>query len=210
MPEDLYDILGVDRDAGTEQIRRAYRRQAKKSHPDASGTAESSERFREVERAYETLRDKRKRSEYDREMRQAVRRSEARPSQPSRDVRPTVEPFAPGRPLWDLVDDWVFGLPAGEPVLEVLLSDEEARRGVTLPVEVPTSFACPHCRDAWPWERLACPACGGAGTVRSLRPLRLEIPPGVRHGERFRCEIRGSAPQSASFVVRVLVQSAWG
>jgi molecular chaperone DnaJ len=65
MSEDYYDILGIGKDADPQSIRKAYRRKAKKTHPNASGSTNSSERFRKVEEAYKTLGDARKRKAYD-------------------------------------------------------------------------------------------------------------------------------------------------
>ncbi|HEY5899609.1 MAG TPA: DnaJ C-terminal domain-containing protein [Burkholderiales bacterium] len=63
--KDYYKILGVERGAAEEEIKKAYRRLARKYHPDVSKEANAKERFQEVSEAYETLRDKEKRAAYD-------------------------------------------------------------------------------------------------------------------------------------------------
>src|SRR6185436_131557 len=63
--KDYYGILGVERGAGDEEIKKAYRKLARKYHPDVSKEANAKERFQEVSEAYETLRDKEKRAAYD-------------------------------------------------------------------------------------------------------------------------------------------------
>ncbi|HFC54007.1 MAG TPA: J domain-containing protein [Gammaproteobacteria bacterium] len=64
--KDYYEIMGVARDASQEEIKRAYRRLARKYHPDVSKEADAEARFKEVGEAYEVLKDPEKRAAYDR------------------------------------------------------------------------------------------------------------------------------------------------
>lgn len=63
--KDYYRILGVERDASEDGIRKAYRRLARKYHPDVSKESDAETRMRELNEAYEVLRDKEKRQAYD-------------------------------------------------------------------------------------------------------------------------------------------------
>jgi curved DNA-binding protein len=63
--KDYYKILGVERGAGEDEIKKAYRKLARKYHPDVSKEANAKEKFQEASEAYETLRDKEKRAAYD-------------------------------------------------------------------------------------------------------------------------------------------------
>ena len=59
MAKDFYKILGVDRDASPDQIKKAYRKLAKKFHPDTSEEENAEERFKEIAEAYSVLSDPR-------------------------------------------------------------------------------------------------------------------------------------------------------
>ena len=63
--KDYYEILGVSRAADAEEVKRAYRKMARKFHPDVSKERNAEEKFKEVQEAYEVLRDPEKRAAYD-------------------------------------------------------------------------------------------------------------------------------------------------
>ncbi len=65
MPGDYYDILGVDRNASKEDLKQAYRRLARKYHPDVNKEPGAEEQFKEINRAYEVLSEPETRSRYD-------------------------------------------------------------------------------------------------------------------------------------------------
>jgi len=66
MAGDYYEILGVSRDADKEEIKRAYRRLARKYHPDVNSESGAEERFKEINRAYEVLSEPETRARFDR------------------------------------------------------------------------------------------------------------------------------------------------
>ncbi len=63
--KDYYKVLGVERDIEQAELKKAYRKLARKYHPDVSKEADAEERFKEVNEAYEVLGDKEKREQYD-------------------------------------------------------------------------------------------------------------------------------------------------
>jgi DnaJ-class molecular chaperone len=104
----------------------------------------------------------------------------------------------------DLVRDFPFAsIVATEPLLEVLLSAEEAARGVSVPVVVPISLPCPECGAGGFWQRMLCFTCGGTGSIRTTKRMILNMPPGVLSGREFLIAA-GDLP-SGSLRVRVLV-----
>ena len=97
MPKDYYFVLGVPRGASGAKIKNAYRAMAKRYHPDSCGPEPSEEKFREVQRAYDTLGHKARRKAYDHDLHRGMRTP---PIHQAADMhRPAVQPA--GRPRWD-------------------------------------------------------------------------------------------------------------
>src|SRR5262245_12100590 len=94
---DYYQVLGVDRKADADEIKRAYRKLALKWHPDRNKAPEAAEKFREVTQAYEVLSDADKRAAYDRFGHSAFEPG-ARPGRPSPGGEAyTYRNYRPGR-----------------------------------------------------------------------------------------------------------------
>jgi curved DNA-binding protein len=89
MGSDLYQVLGVDRNASQQEIRAAYRRLARRYHPDINGDASAEERFKQVNDAYAVLADPATRARYDR---YGGRRRDA-------SAEPPRSPRSTGRPI---------------------------------------------------------------------------------------------------------------
>lgn len=174
MSNDYYELLGVGRDATTEEIKKAFRALARRYHPDVAGDDPDAEtRFKEIARAYETLSDPEKRRRYDTFGPEGV-------------GGPSADPFA-GFGLGDLFEAFFGGDPFGAgfgrsrsggpargPDIEarLALEFEEAVFGALKTIEVRIPVGCEACdaSGAAPGtEVTTCETCGGMGEVRQVR-----------------------------------------
>ncbi len=96
--KNLYEILGISKNANQDEIHGAYRKYAKRFHPDASGGEQSHEDFLAVNQAYETLKDTEKRREYDNELARQKRRGGNKRSRSSTWSRPSADDI--GESFW--------------------------------------------------------------------------------------------------------------
>lgn len=161
MPKrDLYSILGVPADADVRIIKNAYRRLARRVHPDAGGEPDP-ERFRELHEAYLTLSDAARRRSYDVEIGRVSRTSALIEEIRAGPVR-IPDDFESVMPslgeILDRVAQNFFGFhqKSGGPQrrlgLEIVLSREEALAGGLLPIGVPCYESCPRCNGrSWMW-----------------------------------------------------------
>jgi molecular chaperone DnaJ len=163
---DLYEILGVPRDASPEQIKASYRRLARELHPDVNGDPADQERFKEIAGAYEILSDPSKRQRYD-----AFGSS-----------GPQGAPFSDIQDLFDMFFGGGFGVRPrgprsrarrGEDLrLAVQLSFRDAVFGAQRDIEVERLDTCGTCdgTGAQPGTSpIVCRRCGGTGEVQSVR-----------------------------------------
>jgi molecular chaperone DnaJ len=162
---DLYSVLGVDRKASADEIKKAYRKLARQYHPDRNpGDKDAEERFKEVQAAYDTLSDPEKRRQYDAGgMFSGFGGRGAGPG---------------GGFTADLGDIFstFFGRRGGgaqtatargrDLEAEVQLSFDQAMRGAEIPVLVPKQATCVTCHGSGARPGTApitCPRCGGSG-----------------------------------------------
>ena len=171
MPADYYEVLGVSRDASSDDIKRAFRQLARELHPDANpDSPEAEARFKEVALAYEVLSNPERRERYDRFGPDGV--------------AGVGDPTAGFGGLGDLFDAFFGGGfgnggrgPSGPPRgsdLEVVidLDLEQAVFGVQAPVTVRTAVVCEVCSGSGAAEGtrpVTCYECNGTGQVRRVR-----------------------------------------
>ncbi len=176
---DLYEVLGVRRDASEEELKRAYRAKAREFHPDTNqGDGESDERFKEVSLAYEVLKDPERRARYDRFGSEGVVRYRRRRRR--REIRSAVGSATSSTHSSTGWEGPQAGLeatrtgPAPGPDAEMVLrlSFREAVFGVQHEVEVQTPVHCDTCEGSGArpgTSAVRCPECQGAGELRRVR-----------------------------------------
>ena len=172
---DYYEVLGVNRDAGDDEIKKAYRKLAMKFHPDRNpDNKDAEEKFKEAKEAYEMLSDPQKKAAYDRYGHAGV--------DPSMGAGPGAQGFEGGfaDAFGDIFGDLFGGAGGGRGGrsnvyrgadlrynLEITL--EEAARGAEKTIRIPTVEECGTCHGSGAkpgTQPKPCPTCNGHGQVR--------------------------------------------
>ena len=169
---DYYDVLGVSRTASTEEIKKAYRKLARKYHPDANPSDKNSEaKFKEVAEAYEVLSDAEKRSNYDQFGHDA-------PNARGFDFSSGFGGF--GADMGGLGDifDMFFGgsgrtrtgpQRGADLRTDVDITFENSAFGLEKDIKVPRIETCESCKGSGAAQGTSvknCPTCGGSGQTQ--------------------------------------------
>ncbi len=175
MARDYYGILGVSKDATNEEIKRAYRRLARKYHPDVNPDPEAAEKFKEINAAYEVLSDPQKRQIVD------------LGGDPNAPEGAGFGPGGAGSPFVGFQDimDAFFGAatgasrgprprtrPGADAVLRLDLDLTETAFGVEAPLTVDTAVLCNSCGGegtAPGTSPATCEVCAGQGQVQTVQ-----------------------------------------
>ncbi len=167
---DYYDVLGVSRDASSEDIKKAFRRLAFQYHPDRNRDDGASEKFKEINEAYEVLSDADKRSAYDRYGH----------SGPENIFGRGFEGFDMGG-FGDIFESFFGGTTTasrqaprrGDDIRSrISVSFEEAALGVEKEIEITRTEVCATCRGtrSRPGTQPGrCPECNGTGQIRRVQ-----------------------------------------
>ncbi len=218
MAKNYYDILGVKRDASQKEIKQAYRKLARKHHPDVNpGDKAAEQRFKDINRAYEALSDPQKRAKYDRygeqwEQAEAFERARQQAGAGA-GAGPQTFHFNMG----DLGDLFRGRASAGAGGFEEILGNlfgggqrrsgpmrgqnveyateislEEAYRGTTRTLQLQGQEVCPTCSGRGEIAGAVCHVCQGQGVINGPERLEVRIPAGARDGARVRLAGKGS------------------
>ena len=206
--KDYYNVLGVNRGVNEREIKQAYRRLARKYHPDVNPGDKSAEtRFKQINEAYEVLSDKKKRQKYDQfgdQWQYADQFAQAgRQQTPFRDFSQAggAQRFHfEGDDLGSLFDG-LFSSGTGsrrsrpkrgrniDHPVEVTL--EEAYRGTNRTVALQSEQPCSSCQGTGRIQNALCSVCRGSGVISIVKRLEVKIPPGVKDRARVRIAGKG-------------------
>ncbi|MBN1208697.1 MAG: DnaJ domain-containing protein [Myxococcaceae bacterium] len=204
-PDDYYALLGIDSNADSAKLRRAWRQLALRWHPDRAGSGATAT-FQKLSEAYTVLSDPTARAAYDRRRGTAARSSGVSSGDATGAPPATARHRAPGAMLSRLSGALNGLLACGAArraegdVIELFLNAHEAAQGgmVTISMRVPVRCsACP------PDATASCTRCRGTRTVEELFSAWLAVPPDVVDGTLLMpsAQLRGML-RSVSFRVR--------
>uniref|UniRef100_A0A7C4KJ81 Chaperone protein DnaJ n=1 Tax=Anaerolinea thermolimosa TaxID=229919 RepID=A0A7C4KJ81_9CHLR len=169
---DYYEVLGVQRSAGQDEIKSAFRNLARQYHPDVNKSPDAEERFKEINEAYAVLSDPEKRAAYDRYGHAGLNGMGGMPDFSTMDFSDIFEEL------------FGFGMGMGnrrsrnaprrgaDLNYPISLTFEEAVFGVEKEIEITRDEVCSRCRGTGAEPGTSprrCPTCGGRGEVRQVR-----------------------------------------
>lgn len=214
MKRDYYEVLGIDRSAGEDEIKKVYRQLAFKYHPDRNKDKDAEEKFKEIGEAYAILSDPKKRHMYDQYGHEAAARGgwdmsdifgdlfrgnfssvfrQRRGSDASVLVTLTLEEVATGvekqvvytRKKICIKCRGIGGEGVSCPSCNG--QGQVGHRDGPFTVSIP----CPRCRGRKIQIKTTCKKCYGRGNINDNRTLSLKIPPAVKNGETLRLRGEG-------------------
>jgi len=179
---DYYEVLGVSKGAGADEIKKAYRQKAKELHPDRNSDNPNAEaQFKEANEAYEVLKDAEKKAAYDRFGHAAFEGGMGGGGRPGGGFQGQGDFASAFSDVFDdLFGDIMGGRRGGgggrravrgsDLRYNLRISLEDAYRGMQKTIQVPTAVVCEACNGTGAedgTEPTTCPTCSGMGKVRA-------------------------------------------
>lgn len=215
MPKDLYVILGIDREASLEKIKSAYRKIARECHPDKSPLPKNRKKFLAAKEAYETLRDSKKRKQYNSRLDREKSFPVVDADQVEEIITHRMTTMESGMPFAAIIDDLfqrtgpgLFSRPHHRQRhlhLDLIMTPAEAAEGGTFPLSIPVIEPCKKCQGSGYLEDYFCIACAGFGKIRTHRNLGLQLPANISHGREVTISLEDIGLTSIYLHVRILI-----
>jgi molecular chaperone DnaJ len=218
MSADYYKVLEIERSASAAEIKKAYRKLARKYHPDVNpNNPEAEQKFKEIQEAYAVLSDADKRKQYDTygrvdgipDMGFDPFRQASSSWRDAGGVHVEFGDFARGGGFQDLGD--LFGELFGrgrtsrarrqqrrgaDQEVEIEIAFADAVRGTAVTIPVQRQVGCTTCNGSGNVDGRTCPSCRGSSVLISTERLRVKIPEGVADGQRVRVAGKGAEGHS--------------
>ena len=218
--KDYYDILGVKRDADDKEIHKAFRKLARKHHPDVNpGDPKAEEKFKEINEAYEVLRDPVKRKSYNTLGANWKEGQDFTPPPGWEGIRfdfgdtgdaqePFFGGFGEGSGGFSDFFNSIFGGRRGyrtatsprhmsmrgqDVEAEMTITLEDAFHGAKKDISLQRQEVCSACGGLGMSGNRPCSVCHGAGANSSFRNYEVRIPSGIKDGGRIRLAGQGGA-----------------
>ena len=176
-PRDYYEVLGVPRNASSDDIKGAFRSLARQYHPDVNKAADAEERFKEINEAYAVLSDPAKRAAYDQYGAAGVSGMGGIPDYGAMDLSELFEElfgFATG--MGSRRQQRRAPRRGADLAMDIDLTFEEAAFGVEKSIDITRDETCTACKGSGvePGSHVErCPTCNGRGEVRQVQQTLL-------------------------------------
>ncbi|MBO7673322.1 DnaJ domain-containing protein [bacterium] len=218
MKNNYYDILGVTPDSEASDIKTSYRRLARKYHPDIN--PDSIDKFKEINEAYSTLSDEKKRMQYDmlfgfykkgKSTQSETKKPETENSEKGKEKKTTDREKTETKTQKSTTTnksktneknffDDLFNQKEDKPVkqkgsditTEVSITIAEANNGTTKIVNIVHTELCKRCKGRKFINGSYCPDCAGTGEVSHVQKLTVTIPAGVKNETKLRLTGEGN------------------
>lgn len=217
MDKNYYDILGIDSDATETEIKSAFRKLARKWHPDVAGNSpESVAKFKEINEAYEILSNAEKRQRYD-TLRGILHKAketkkEEKKTEPKKEPPPKTEPKRESKTekntFQDAWDTFMKKTKQSEKpkqtkysakkidgtdiTSDITITVSEALQGTTRMVNILHTEPCPKCHGRKFANGSICAYCKGAGEISVHKKLSVKIPERVKQNSKIRIAGEGN------------------